>query len=95
MFVILHKNNVPANVTVQKDIVYGSVGKHQLKLDVYRPKSDALLKAAPLPAVVMIHGGGWREGSKADMGSFSIGLAQKDYVCFSVDYRLIDRGRNH
>jgi acetyl esterase/lipase len=86
--VLVHHN---AGVAVAKDIVYGEAGSEQLKLDVYRPMSDTApgAKAVAMPAVVMIHGGGWEQGSKADMGAFSMQLAKKGFVCFAVDYRLM------
>ncbi len=44
--------------SVQKDIAYDDAHAAQ-KLDVYLAKSDK-----PTPAMVYIHGGGWRGGSK-------------------------------
>ena len=41
-----------------KDVAYDDAHAAQ-KLDVYLPESDK-----PLPAMIYIHGGGWRAGSK-------------------------------
>ena len=46
-------------LSIHKDIAYDDVHAAQ-KLDVYLAKADK-----PLPAMVFIHGGGWRAGSKA------------------------------
>ena len=39
-------------------------------------------------AVLFIHGGGWRQGSKTISHQLMYALAQKGYHCGSVDYRL-------
>jgi acetyl esterase/lipase len=46
---------------------------------------------APRPALVIIHGGGWRNGDKR-AGSFlnsTLSYAAKGYVCITVNYRLL------
>src|SRR5271166_3094087 len=47
----------PPTPTVREehDVVYGKGGGESLKLDVYAPRD----LAGPLPALVLIHGGGW------------------------------------
>ena len=46
---------------VIEDVEYASPGGHSLMLDVYLPeKSGSGLR----PAVVFVHGGGWKNGSK-------------------------------
>lgn len=64
-----------------KDIEYGNVDGHSLKLDLYLPK-DA--KGEPL--VVWIHGGGWRQGSKS--GVPILYLVDHGYAVASVEYRF-------
>ena len=60
-----------------------------LTLDLYQPKA-----AAPRPAIVFIHGGGWSAGDARHSRSFSdlptalAGLAAKGFVVVSVNYRL-------
>jgi len=48
-------------VEVVKDIEYGLGGDVPLLLDIYIPEK---LIASPMPAVIFIHGGGWRGGDK-------------------------------
>jgi len=46
------------------------------------------------PAVVMVHGGGFDGGSRADEDLLLVAdrLASEGYVCFLIDYRLKDDG---
>lgn len=73
----------PAQLAIEKDIVYGKGGKEDLKLDLCRPAGDG-----PFPCVVVIHGGAWRAGSKADHDPTIKWLAQNGYVAASVEYRF-------
>lgn len=54
------------------------------KLDVFSPpRADT-----PRPAVIVIHGGGWRDGfSRKDMADHANRLAAAGYVAFNIDYR--------
>jgi acetyl esterase/lipase len=68
----------------QPDVIYTSVGKRQLQLDLYLPKQAD----GTNPVAVYIHGGGWTKGSRR-MGRFICQpLAQRGYVTASIDYRL-------
>ena len=68
-------------------IVYHSTDKYLLKCDIYQPiatpKSDQLM-----PAVIMIHGGAWRTGSKVTMLRHARRLTRIGYVVMSINYRL-------
>lgn len=80
---------VPDTVSVQLDIAYRDGKSKAWRLDLAMPKAKA---AAPRPAIVFVHGGGWRAGDKR-RGTFwrgAIDYAQKGYVCITVNYRLID-----
>jgi acetyl esterase/lipase len=70
-------------VGVNTDVEYGKVSGVALKLDAYRP-----VGAGRLPAVLVIHGGGWRSGSKESWASVGRGLAREGFVAFVVSYRL-------
>jgi acetyl esterase/lipase len=43
------------------DIVYAKYGDKELRLDLYTPKPKP---AGLLPGIVVIRGGGWRQGDK-------------------------------
>src|SRR5262245_58032056 len=49
-------------ISVERGIVYGKAGKVELQLDLVSPKKGE----GPFPAVVCIHGGGWRAGRRQD-----------------------------
>ena len=71
-------------VTTQADVVYAVHDGVSLKGDLYRPMSPGAHGA-----LILIHGGGFRGGSKADYAmSWGPGLAAHGYVAFSIDYRL-------
>lgn len=75
-----------AEVVVEKDIVYGTGGGKDLKLDLARPMHSNGL----LPAIVYIHGGGWQGGSR-EMYRYDLEQAAKrGYVAVTVSYRLTD-----
>jgi acetyl esterase/lipase len=75
-----------ARVDEDRGVVYGTAADEPLLLDVHRPPA----RAAPRPAVVLVHGGGMWTGSRADMADPARQLAQAGYVAFGVDYRLVD-----
>jgi acetyl esterase/lipase len=65
----------------ERNVVYATVGEHELRLDVYRPQ--AALKS---PLIIWIHGGAWRAGSKNRVPV--TGLLDHGFAIASVDYRL-------
>tara|TARA_B100000427_G_scaffold122950_1_gene102366 strand:+ start:593 stop:1552 length:960 start_codon:yes stop_codon:yes gene_type:complete len=71
-------------VMAKPDIVYVRRGGRELKLDLFLPKPSK--KVASI--VVLIHGGGWRKGSRTGEHSKAIWLANRGYVAASVEYRL-------
>lgn len=73
----------PATLKAEFDLVYGKTPEQELKLDIYRPKSDAVL-----PACVLVHGGGWIGGDKERFRALGFALAEKGYVVANVEYRL-------
>jgi len=67
---------------VQKNIPYRS--SPALALDAYVPQSDA-----PVPAVIVAHGGGWEAGDKVTyITPILEPLARAGLAWFSIDYRL-------
>ena len=72
-------------VDVTRDVEYGRAGDRSLKLDIYQPKQRA---ADPLPVIVWIHGGGWRNGNKSSGSRLINFVATGNYVGVSVGYRL-------
>ncbi len=66
-----------------KDVPYASPGGVELLLDVYVPKLTG-----PLPAVMVVHGGAWRSGSKGQLAKYARDLAARGMVTFDINYRL-------
>jgi acetyl esterase/lipase len=74
-------------VRVEKDVPYLEAHRTE-KLDLYLPmERDAGVKS---PGVVIIHGGGWMGGDKAQPREINIGttLARAGYVCASANYMM-------
>lgn len=71
-------------VEFQRDVEFSNPDGEHLKLDLARPKMADKLA----PAVVCIHGGGWKEGNKAPWDAYCRTLAVRGYVAVSVSYRL-------
>lgn len=75
---------VPDDVVFEADITYGKGGETDLKLNLARPK-DA---KGPLPAVVVIHGGGWKAGDRTVHDNLTWLLAQHGFAAATIEYRL-------
>lgn len=74
----------PDDVVFERDIGYCPLEDEVLKLNLAMPK-DA---AAELPAVILIHGGAWRQGDRTDLDGLAWRLAQAGYVAATVGYRF-------
>lgn len=72
----------------KKDIIYNSPNNRLLYLDAYLLKSTS-----KLPAVILLHGGGWKSGDKSMLKPLSQAIAKKGYNCFSIEYRLSDEAQ--
>jgi acetyl esterase/lipase len=78
-------------------VPYARSGGEVLKADVWEPPGDAKgpshhsgpdVAAQGRPAVIVVHGGGWRSGERSDFPSWDAWLADEGYVVFDIDYRL-------
>ena len=65
-------------------LVYATVDGRPLSLDVYRPPHAM----GAVPAVIVLHGGGWSAGDKGETPLQSARLAAAGYAVFDVQYRL-------
>lgn len=70
-------------VRVERGLVYGKGGDRDLKLDLALPPGRG-----PFPAVVCVHGGGWRGGKRQDLSRLIEILAGRGYAAATVTYRL-------
>jgi acetyl esterase/lipase len=71
-------------ILFEKDVVYGTGGGEELKLNIGRPRE----LSAPTPCIVIIHGGGWAAGNKNGHDAQVRELAKKGYVAATVAYRF-------
>ena len=67
------------------NIIYLENKNDTLYLDTYLYKSNV-----NLPAILLIHGGGWASGNKSMLKPLAQHIAKKGYNCFSIEYRLSD-----
>lgn len=74
-----------AGVSVERDVPFHTVAGEQLRLDIYRPEGET---TAPLPVVLLIHGGGWSGGDKQVHNYIGPPLARAGYLAVSANYRL-------
>lgn len=82
-FIEIVKERKYKNLDFSLDIVYNSLDSRELHLDAYYKKGKK-----PQPAVILIHGGGWKSGNKSQMKIFAQEIASKGYSCFTIEYRL-------
>jgi acetyl esterase/lipase len=63
------------------------------KLDLYLPKNRNAVEK--FPAVLLIHGGGWKEGDKRQAREIEFGmtLAKNGFVAASINYALRSAGK--
>ena len=82
----LHPNASPARhgLEVLRDIPYLPYGGQDHLLDVYRPKD----RRGPLPALLYLHGGGFRILSKESHWVMCLAFARRGVVVFNANYRL-------
>jgi acetyl esterase/lipase len=74
----------PPKTATEQDIVYTKAGTTELKLDLARPAQGD----GPFAAVLVIHGGAWRQGNKADVRPILPQFAQRGFVAISPQYRF-------
>jgi len=76
-------------IRMAKDIPY--IGEEMPRADLYLPKNPS---SQTIPAVVIVHGGGWDGGSKSDLRESLAAefLASSGYAVLSIDYPLSGEG---
>jgi pectinesterase len=79
---------LPPGVETHEGIAYSRPGGIALALDIYRPADRRVL-----PAVLVVHGGGWIAGDRTMERPFARSLATRGYVAVPVSYRLGRPGR--
>ncbi|WNH09120.1 alpha/beta hydrolase fold domain-containing protein [Thalassobellus suaedae] len=87
-FITPAKDALPNNVTENRNVIYTTLkntpfGDRDLHLDIFSPKTTG-----KHPALIMVHGGGWRAGDKSLQIPMAQKLASRGYVTVCVEYQL-------
>ena len=73
-------------VMAQKDVIYGRADGAALLADIAYPAGKD-----HLPAILMVHGGRWRAGSRSDENyAKQDGWARDGFFAMNIDYRLVN-----
>lgn len=75
---------VPEGVVWEEAIEYSNPAGTPLHVNLARPKSGE----GPFPAVLCIHGGGFRAGKRESYDALCLRLAERGYVAATMTYRL-------
>ncbi|MCA8999827.1 MAG: alpha/beta hydrolase [Planctomycetaceae bacterium] len=78
--------SVPKSVIFRPNLTYARYPKTAVKLDLFLPKDSG---KELRPGLILIHGGAWRAGSKADYRYYGGQFAERGYVTVSINYRLV------
>lgn len=84
LLMVLGAGLIPAQMKVDRDLVFSKPGGKAMLLDLYRPEKAE----GPLPVVVWIFGGAFRTGSKEGQAGTATWLATKGYAVAAINYRL-------
>jgi len=82
---IAAKPKLPPNVELLSGVKFGSGGGRALLMEILRPRKRS---AEALPALVWVHGGGWRGGDRFGGLTKLLPFTQAGYFCASIEYRL-------
>jgi acetyl esterase/lipase len=87
------KDNGPGNLSesTMMNVSYGADAAQ--KMDIYLPAGRS---TASTKIMVLVHGGGWTGGDKAEFDPYLSNLRQKlpDYAFFNINYRLANNNAN-
>ena len=78
-------NNPALTAQTYLNVAYGADA--QQKMDVYLPAGRS---TSTTKAIILIHGGAWSSGDKADFNAYvdTLKKRQPDYAIFNINYRL-------
>ncbi len=75
---------IPESIQSELNRVYYREGTRKLLYDLFVPRDDA----AGMPAIVLVHGGGWLKGDKTRFRALALRLAEQGFVTMAIEYRL-------
>ncbi len=71
------------------NVVYHVASNHENKLDLYLPVNPS----GPTPVLMMIHGGGWVQGTKEGQVLRALAYLEMGWAVVNVTYRLVQVSR--
>jgi acetyl esterase/lipase len=77
-----------SRVDVLRNRVYIERESGPLGMDLYLPAGQG-----PFPGVLVVHGGGWTMGTRAQLAAVAMSLAQRGYTAAAISYRLAPQHR--
>lgn len=87
-------SSTPSPSTTLVETPYTTVARvpftELLVLDVYQPPG-----IGPRPVAVLVHGGGWVGGERADIADLAALLATEGFVVYNISYRTIALGGSY
>lgn len=69
-------------------LVFAEPDEQRLKYTMYEPEDDGVRLR---PAIVLIHGGGWRSGSRYQQRWYCNHFAHEGYVVMTIQYRMMPK----
>ena len=76
------------SVETRSNVVYCTHDGVALAGDLFLPAGKG-----PFPAIIAVHGGGWRQGARASFHNWGHHLAARGYAVFSISYRLATKDK--
>lgn len=76
------------SVKQTSNIIYKKIKDRTLKLDAY-----INITKNTKPALIIIHGGGWKSGNKEMQESMALEISNLGYQVFTIEYRLSDEAK--
>lgn len=77
------KGTTSKDVKAFLNVPYTIYGNDTLKLDAF-----INTKGTKKPAVILVHGGAWKSGTKELLNPLATTIAANGFSCFSINYRL-------
>jgi acetyl esterase/lipase len=83
-FIKVAQSNFSDEIIADSNLVFTSYGKRNLHLDICYPRHKTKL----FPAIILVHGGGWRSGDKSQQVPMAQEIASHGFIAATVEYRL-------
>ena len=78
-----------ADVRTTNGVTYCSLPGYDLQVDIAQPEGEG-----PHPAIVFVHGGGWRGGHRKGYRGAVLNAAKRGFFAMTVTYRLTEPDEN-